>query len=517
MTRALSVEEAVRPYGTTDSGIVFVDGRRRRTTYTYDELARRIGAAGAQLRAKGVRPGSTVGMTILNDAASLAAALGVWAAGATLVSLPPPPRRKNADWYRQMLSPVLGRLECDTIIASADQTEMYAATSSVIPYEVLEGGDDARPPEEPVPDIALIQFTSGSVGNPKGVALRGSAVAGHVVAIADALELYAERDVSVTWLPLYHDMGFIGFHLVPLFARVTQLIGKPTSFVLNPSSWFDLLQSEGATITGAPNFAFRLAAQAAEGQDFDLSRLRRCLCGAERVHWETLVEFHRVTAPMGLTWEAIMPVYGMAEASLAVSFPPMDRGPVRSTNGQVSVGSPLPGVEIRLEEADGPSGISIRSPWLFDGYHLSDRFEPSDEWFPTKDVGFVEGGELFVIGRQDDVVISAGRNIFAEDVEAVVTRAVQDVHACAAFRSEDGERFGVVLEIRPAEPEVLESHARTVQKVVTEVLGIRVSPVIVVRPWTIPRTSSGKVKRSASRRAHAEGAFASRSILGEFS
>jgi fatty-acyl-CoA synthase len=365
-----------------------------------------------------------------------------------------------------------------------------------------------------VPERALVQFSSGSTGSPKGIVLSARAIAGHVASVVDALEIDGERDHCLSWLPPYHDMGFVGFWLTPLVSRTELTLVTPRHFARRPMSWMDLCARDRATITAAPDFAYRLATLTLAHHPLagDLRTLRVCMSGGERVSWATLTGFAEAFESFRLRWEALLPVYGLAEATLAVSFPPLDRGPIRDGTGAVALGRPLPDLEVRERDLPGrDSTLDLRGPWLLDGYlDGNEVLAATDEngWFATNDVGYLHDGEIHVQGRADETVIVRGRNVFAEDVEAVaMSVAEQQGIAAAAFRSADtDDRFGLAIELAGTANEAPRL-AREMQRAVTLALEAKISPVVMLTPRSIPRTTSGKVRRGACRELSSSGGW----------
>jgi fatty-acyl-CoA synthase len=443
--------------------------------------------------------------------------MGIWAAGSTVVSVPVPPRR-SASLHARHFGELLRAAQCAFVLA---------ADIDVIPAEAGPRGQDG-PRIVPLVDLcrgvsaesetladvsldgtALVQFTSGSVSAPKGVAISAARLAGHMHVLEYELELDQQRDRIVSWLPLYHDLGLLGMFLSALAARIDLVLMPPSMFSFGPSRWLTTVARASGTITAAPNFAYRMAASVPYDDDLDLSCVRLCLSGGERLSWQSLMDFYLATESYGLRWNALTPSYGLAESVVGSTKTPLGRGPIRGPDGHVSAGRPLRG--LRLEAPDGvPAGpIRLAGDWVFDGYHTVDGYvaTPAGDWFDTGDHGFVHDGEIYVLGRRDEVMHSAGRNIFAEDVEtAVYDAGGVGVKCCAAFRlSGADQQFGLMIEI-PARPRRSpDTVAAQMRAAVNVALGVRVHTVLVVRPGTIPRTTSGKVQRSRCRDLHARG------------
>ena len=503
------LEEVVRPVGVAHTSVTFVDGQGRESTFTYGELAARIAAAAGELAAAGVEEGDAVATVMGNDLDSVVTALGVWAAGATLVSLPPPPAR-GLDMYRAGFAPVAARVGCRVAVGSPLLAEALGGVEQLLPPGRLLASERSDP-VRPAARVALIQFTSGSLGAPKGVALSSDTLAGHVLAFCRTVEGVPFTDRLVTWAPLYHDMGLVSTFLSSFAYRLPLLVMQPAGFVVHPAGWLRRCESFQATMTVGSEFAFRLAARAQRGAALDLSRLRLCVTGGEPVSGTTLERFH---AALGgsLRWEALTPGYGLAEASAAVTVGRLGRGPVIAADGAVSCGVPMEGAAVRVGET-----IEVGGSWLADGYVTADGTVPlpgGGEWFVTSDRGRLEEGELYVLGRTDQVVVTAGRNHFPEDVEAAALKVTAGTaFAVSAFRSEDPSRFALAIEVPDLDPQEAPLLARRLQGEILAAVGVRVGPVLVLRPWTIPRTTSGKVRRGECGRLLAEQAWPERKLL----
>jgi fatty-acyl-CoA synthase len=518
---ALTLGQVVRPFGETNRGITFLDGPRRQTL-SYDELAARAAAVAATLRGRGVRPGDRVAVTAGNNLDSVLAIMGIWAAGAAVVSVPKPSRRDTqqfTDRFRRLLS----SCGCGFVVVDEPGSKLETlcedgAGPRAIPAAALRDlpGRPSGDKEGEAGDLALIQFTSGSTSAPKGVAIGSQALARHAHMIGIESRVTPDERM-VSWLPLYHDMGLVAMFLNALYHRVDLVLMPPSSFVFGPSRWLGTMAAERGTYTAAPDFAYRMAATVPYDPGLDLSGVRVALSGGERVSWHTLQDFFRATEPIGFPPRAVTPVYGLAENVAAVTG---RFGAMAGPADHVSNGAPLAGVSVRAPEGLPPGPVHIKSDYLFRGYYTVDGFDPApaDGWYDTGDDGFISGGELFVVGRRAEVASIAGRNVFAEDIEAAVRDADGlGIRTCAAFRI-PGEvpRFGLMAEVPPhgasAPEEITELGART-RAAVTDAIGVRVRPVLLVRASTIPRTPSGKVQRAHCRALHAEGQLGRR-LLG---
>jgi len=381
-------------------------------------------------------------------------------------------------------------------------------------------------------DIAFLQFTSGSTSAPKGVMVtfRNLAVNSHAI-MFDGLRSTPD-DRGVSWLPLYHDMGLIGFVIAPLYALVPVMFLPTTAFIRRPSLWLDAIHRFRGTITFAPNFAYSLAARAVtevQSAAWDLSCLRALGCGAEPIQADVLRAFLRRFAKQGLRPESVLPSYGMAEATLAITFSDIDAplltdrvdldamraGVARPTEAGaalelVACGRPFPGHELAIVGPDGArlgergvGEVWVRGPSVTAGYYNNP--EATEEafgggWLRTGDLGYLAGGELYICGRAKDLIILGGKNYYPQDLERVVSRVegIRDGQ-CVAFSRLDasgGEQAVVVAESRRASAALVQA----VMRAVRAEIGVQLADVVLIKRGTLAKTSSGKVRRREMKR-----------------
>src|SRR5215468_5787707 len=359
-------------------------------------------------------------------------------------------------------------------------------------------------------DTAFIQYTSGSTGNPRGVVLSHANVTQTVSFMAEAAQLTRE-DVVVSWLPLYHDMGLIGCAFTPPSIGAPLWLLPPD--LKNPRTWLEVVTRVKATFTVSPDFGFRNCVRnIGDTTGIDLSSLKQALSGAEAVRLSTIEAFEKKFDCPNL----ISPCYGLAEATLAVAIWPR-RTPLRlDTSGKfLSVGPPCRGVSVRIVDEAGPVGpgmegeICVQSPGVMQGYYRNPeatrRVLSPDGWLRTGDLGFLDHeGFLFVTGRLKDLIILGGANIVPTDVEEIVDH-VPGVRYSAAVGIESertgSQRLHVVAEVREgaAEAEAWSGLIREIVQRVHRGRGVRPARVLLVRPGTIPKTSSGKIQRARLR------------------
>jgi acyl-CoA synthetase (AMP-forming)/AMP-acid ligase II len=392
-------------------------------------------------------------------------------------------------------------------------------------------------------DLALIQFSSGTTVDPKPVALEQRAVLAQVAALNSFWRHTPESPQSgVSWLPLYHDMGLIGGVFPALALDATMTLLPPERFVARPALWLRALSRHGATISVAPNFAYALATERIADEELagcDLSRWWLALCGAETVEAETLRRFADRFARWGFRREALTPVYGLSEAALAVTFGTLDDSfrvlrcdrealaerdeAVAAAGGRelVSVGRPLPGFAIELRDEAGAAvgerrvgRLFVAGPSLFRGYFGRPEATAralTNGWLDTGDLGFLADGELFLTGRAKDVLILRGRNHSPADVEQAIDDLVELRRGCAAavsYHPEGGTTDRLLLFVehrRGARAEERQSLPARAREAVLQATGLAVDEVHVLAPGTLPRTSSGKIRRGETLRRHLAG------------
>ena len=412
----------------------------------------------------------------------------------------------------------------DTILEQADDDDDERASLS-IPQLV------APKPEDP----ALIQYTSGSTGNPKGVLLTHANVTANIHAAGLASHV-SRSDSMTSWLPLYHDMGLVGGLLFAIYWRMRLVLMSPTAFLMRPSRWLWAFHNHKTTLTAAPNFAYALCVRRvrpADRQGLDLSSWRLALNGAEPVNQKTVSQFIETFAPHGFRPETMYPVYGLAESVVAVTFPTpgdplrfesVDRselasGSVVPAEGEgavvlACVGKAVPGHSVMVADENGHEladcevgHIVVRGPSLMQGYYKDPNASGKvlrDGWLWTGDLGYVKDGGLYVAGRVKDLIIVRGKNFYAEDIERVA-EAVEGARSggtvAFAVYDEDAARDVVVIVCETkVESEAAESKmAEAILESVGQTCGLTVDEVVFVSPGTIPKTSSGKRQRSLTR------------------
>ncbi|MBS4729181.1 fatty acyl-AMP ligase [Mycobacterium sp. SM1] len=510
--------------------------------HTWGEVHERARRVAGGLAAAGVGHGDAVGVLAGAPVEIAPTAQGLWMRGASLTMLhQPTPRTDMAVWAEDTTT-VIDMIEAKAVVVSDPFLPAVRLLADkgvkVLTVKQLLASEPTDPVDTDEDDLALMQLTSGSTGSPKAVQITHRNVSANAEAMFIGAKYDVETDVMVSWLPCFHDMGMIGFLTVPMYFGAELVKVTPMDFMRDTLLWAKLIDKYRGTMTAAPNFAYalfarRLRKQAKPGQ-FDLSTLRFALSGAEPVDPADVEDLIDAGRPFGLKPEAILPAYGMAETTLAVSFSPCGAGlivdevdadllgalhrAVPATKGNVrrlaSLGPPLDGFEVRIVDEDGtvlpPRGVGVielRGESLTPGYLTMGGFMPAQDehgWYDTGDLGYqMENGHIVVCGRVKDVIIMAGRNIYPTDIERAAGRVEGVRPGCAvAVRLDAGhsrESFAVAVESNswqdPAEVRRIEH--QVAHEVLAEV-DVRPRNVVVLGPGTIPKTPSGKLRRSTS-------------------
>ena len=525
-------------------GYRFLDRRGRERPLGFDELAEGAARFARALQEAGVGRGDRVALVLPTSPGLLQAFFGCHLAGAVPAPLYPPVRLGRLEEYRDRSVALLQRLQAVVVVSDRRVRRVLGevvaganAQCGLLLIETMLQG--ASPPwsslHRPTPgELALVQFSSGTTGLPSAVGLTHGQLLANVDAILGALpEAVVERG-GVCWLPLYHDMGLVGCVMTALRARRWMTLLDPGHFLAHPVVWLEAISRYGAGISPAPDFAYsrcldRVTDEAAER--LDLSSWGAALDGAEPIAAATLRRFGDRFGRRGLPAEALTPVYGLAEASLGVCFGRLDapfavtrfdrdalqRGHVVPALGVqpavelVSVGRPLAGMEVEIRDACGVGGelgsvghIWARGPSITSGYVCGRATPLRDGWIDTGDLGFLWGGELHVCGRAKDVIILRGRNHAPQPLERACDSVPGVRTGCAVAVGDvgsDGERLLVFVEQR----EETEDMAEACRRAILASTGLDPHLVVVLEPGTLPRTSSGKLRRGEALRRWHEG------------
>jgi len=545
VTRSTSLLPRLEATAETRHSITFVgsagaDGRERVEWSRLHEDARAMAAA---LQARGVGPGSHVALLGPTTRPFVTAIQATWLAGATVVVLPLPMRLASIEDFVAQTRRLIVHADAQIVVIDAQLSEFLdpqPGDPPIVQLDELRGTPDSydRPADDP-DALAILQFTSGATADPKGVMVPHRCMTANLDAAVEAAAFDPDVDRAVAWLPLYHDMGLIGLLGAPMLHGVDLVLASPQDFLAAPARWMEWISEFGGTATAGPNFAYALAARALRRLDrLDLSRWRLALNGAEPIDPNAVEAFLAAGARHGLDQSAAFCVFGMAEATLAVAFPtpgsgmqvdtidqrvletdryaaPVDGG---GTDGNVRrlprLGRPVPGLEMRVcDPATGQAmhdrevgEVELRGSSITPGYYDHPEATAASrrgDWFRTGDLGYVVDGELVVCGRIKDVIIVGGRNVFPEDVERAA-ESVTGVRAgnVIAFGTEGRRgREAVVVVAETKHDEIAPIRAAVAARV-TDAVGVPPEDIVLVRPGTLPKTSSGKPQRSLCRRRY---------------
>src|SRR5882762_12784 len=550
------------------------DAGERSFTLTFGELYAAGQRCAAELGRRGVPAGGRVALMLPTSRAFFVSYAGILLAGAIPVPIYPPFRADRIEEYAARQSAILNNAEV-CLLLTFRRAEAVArllrprvrSLSGVVDAEKLIDAADKAPPLSPgaLPlhvtgsrarqgsDLALLQYTSGSTGDPKGVMLTHANLLANIRAIGEAVQL-GRDDVGVSWLPLYHDMGLIGAWLSLLYFGIPLVVMSPLAFLTRPERWLQAFHKHRGTITAAPNFAYELCVRKIADKDIkgvDLSSWRAALNGAEPVNPETLERFAERFASYGFRREAQLPVYGLAEAALGVTIPPLNRGPLvdrveRETftsQGRampaaredetaiafVSSGKALPRHEVCIVDENGnevpdraEGFLWFRGPSATGGYYRNPKATeallprgPATHagefaWVDSGDRAYRADGEIYVTGRVKDIIIKGGRNLYPHEVEELAARVDGIRKGCiVAFGLTDEatgtEKLVVVAETRERDAARRAALASAVTDLVSRGLGLPPDRVELIPPGSIPKTSSGKLRREETRQLYLAG------------
>ena len=547
---AATVVEALRWHverGADRAHIHLRDDDGGETPLSYGWLWEEAARVAAGLGARGLRRGDTVAIMLRTERRFFPTFIGTLMAGCVPVPLYPPFRPDRIAEYARRQVAILQNAGARLLVTFRDVERLAGLLTRQVPsLEAVAGADaladEPRPPLPVTTDHpALIQYTSGSTGDPKGVLLSHGNLLANVRAIEQRLAV-GPGDVAVSWLPLYHDMGLIGAWLGALYFGIPLALMSPLAFLARPVRWLRALHAHRGTLSPAPNFAFDLCATRipdGELDGLDLGSVRVLLNGSEAVLPETIRRFVERFEPYGLDPAAVLPVYGLAECTVGLSTPPLGRRPridpvdraafqasgraVPAPEGDaralrfVSCGRALPGHELQVADGSGRRAperregrVRFRGPSATRGYYRNPAatrgLVGDDGWLETGDLGYVAGGELFLTGRSKDLIITGGSNLYPHEAEAAAGAVPGIRTGCvAAFGAPDAERgterFVIVAETRRTQPDERAALRRAVTRSVIDALGVAPDRVVLAPPGAVAKTSSGKIRRAATRDA----------------
>jgi len=544
---ARTIGDFVDAARSTERGMTFLEDPDA-PVHTYAGIREAVLRTAAGLRGLGIAEGERVALIVPGQYDFVRTFLGTIVAGLVPVPLAPPFVGQLSD-YRNSVEHILRVADVSLLIGHEQVVAEMKRDAKprglrCLTTEQALGLSPAADEATLLPDdIAFIQFTSGSTSDPKGVTVTHRNLSSNVDAIArEGARLNVETDRCVSWLPMFHDMGLIGFVIVPLAMQIATWYIPTLEFLRRPAVWCRVMNDVRGTVSFAPNFAYARIARRMlpdEAAALDLSSWRIAGCGAEPVSARGLRSFAEALAPAKFPPRAFLPAYGLAESTLAVTFadidaPPtvtaFDRGdltralatPVRGTEANavelVALGRPFAGHELRIVDLVGnvlperrEGEIQLRGPSVSPGYFRDAAHTDAaldDGWLMTGDLGFVHDGQLYVTGRTKDTVIINGRNYQPQDIEEVVGEQ-EDVRAgrVVAFGIEDDDRVALVVALEAEAEADLERLQRSVRSAVTRRSGLRVVRIVVLESGAVAKTSSGKVRRSHMRRGYEDGSL----------
>ncbi len=529
-----------------NKSITFVSGPDGPVTVSYRQLHDDAKAMAASFQARGVRVGDHIAILGPTTRQLVTAIQATWLAGAAAVVLPLPMRLGSLDEFVAATRARIVASESVIVVVDADLAafvDHQAGDPPLLSFaDLVVGTDGYVPPSAWVrpsieaTNLAILQFTSGSTADPKGVMLPHAQVCANVDAIAAGALLDPDVDVLVSWLPLYHDMGLIGLLTLPMTTGTDLVLAPPQDFIASPGRWLQWISDYRGTATAGPNFSYALAARAMTRMEgIDLSSWRLGLNGAEPVDPTAVEAFLAAGARHGLRADSVFPAFGMAEACVAVAFPTPGSGlqvdivdkQVLETNSYAApvaadapharrlakLGAPVQGLELRIvDPSDGHvmaerevgelqvSGTSVTTGYFRRPEATEATFDGA--WLRTGDLAYLVGGQLVVCGRIKDIIIVGGRNVFPEDVERALA-GIEGVRVgnviAFGIPNVNRSREGIVV---VAEVKVDADHDRLrteVSRRVRETIGFAPDDIVLVSPGTLPKTSSGKLQRSACR------------------
>ena len=520
---------------------------------TYRRLWDSAAAIAGTLQHAGLEPGEAVALMLPTGREYFFTFYAVLLAGAVPVPIYPPVRRTQLEDHLRRQSTILSNCRAAMLVTVADAKPVARLlTSQVDSLRHVFSVDELTEKDWPCDiatrrgsDTGFLQYTSGSTGDPKGVVLSHANLLANIRGDGGAMRA-SSADVFVSWLPLYHDMGLIGAWLGSLYHAPKLVIMSPLTFLSRPERWLWAVHRYGGTLSAAPNFAFDLCVRRVEDkaiEGLDLSSWRVVANGAEAISPATMTAFSAHFSDYGFDPNAMMPVYGLAECSVGLTFPPPGRGPridvidrdvlardqaARPLEADdtatpidiVGCGMPLPQHEIRVvDDSDrelperSQGRLQFRGPSATSGYFRNPEKTAAlirNGWHETGDLAYIAGGELFITGRSKDLIIRAGRNIYPSELEHVIGELDGIRNGCVAvFGSHDPvsgtERLVVIAETRRQQEAQREALRAAIGELAVDIVAGPPDDTVLVTPNTVLKTSSGKIRRSATRDLYESG------------
>jgi len=532
--------------------IVLLEDGERAEPMTYGDLRSEAGGIAAGLAGLGIGAGEAVAIMLPTSRDFFRVFFGVLLAGAVPVPIYPPARPSQIEDHLRRQSGILANCEARALVTIPEaqpvagllRDRVPSLERILVPSQLVTPDFAAALPSRGTQDLALLQYTSGSTGNPKGVTLTHANVLANLRAMGQAVGA-GSSDVFVSWLPLYHDMGLIGAWLGGLYYAFPLVVMPPTAFLTRPSRWLHAIHRYRGTLSSAPNFAYEVCATRVDERDLaglDLGSWRLAFNGAEPVSPGTLSRFAGRFAKYGLRPEALAPVYGLAECAVGLAFPPTERGPrvdrvdrqefarsgralpARSEDPNPlrfpGCGQPLPGHQMRIVDEGGrelpertEGRIEFRGPSATAGYFRNPEATRrlfDGDWLDTGDLGYFAEGEIHLTGRVKDVVIRGGQHVHPFELEEAVGNLAGVRKGCVAvFGVSDPvagtERIVVLAETRVADLQARSKLRTEIAELALTLLGTPADDIVLAPAHTVLKTSSGKIRRAASRELYERG------------
>lgn len=533
-----------------DKGFVFVRADGSERYFPWNELASEAERRAAAFHARGLKKGDRLAIAVPDPDEFVLSFVGAVLGGIVPVPMSPQLTFKNIESYHDTIAHIANasgasmlltttntRQYVDPIVPRVASLAQGVVTVDELAETAKSVGDTKVDVKVDPSDLAFLQFTSGSTSRPKGVVVTHNNLAWNSESfMIHGLKKDSSFDKGVTWLPLFHDMGLIGFVIGTLFTDIPVVFIPTASFVRNPRIWLDKIHQHKGTITYGPNFAYALVSKRVKEKDvaeLDLSSLRRTGCGAEPIQAKTLREFADKLRPAKFDPKSFLPSYGMAEATLAITFVPTDSGvrtdtvvkesletkkaePASEGQELVNCGRPFPEHEIAVVDPETGKRLGereigeiiTRGPSVCAGYYLEPELTKAafkDGWLHTGDLGYLVNGEVFICGRLKDMIIVRGRNFYPNDIEWVVSElpGVRRGNVVAFGVDVNGEeQLVVAAEGFGSEADTLKT---TIAQAVVESFSLTAHEVVIVPQGTLPRTSSGKPQRRKTKDLYLNG------------
>ena len=508
-------------------------------------------AVAATLQSLGIVPGDHVAILGPTSRALMTIVRGCWLAGAASMVLPLPMRMASLDAFVESTRARIRHGEAKLILIDDLLADFYQAApgdppikpmAAVMPGAGRPTGDRLELPADDPERLVILQYTSGSTSEPKGVMIPDRVLCANIDASCEAAEL-TQSEVMVSWLPLYHDMGLVGFLSIPMLKGVQLVQAAPQDFMAHPGSWMQWISDWKGTATAGPNFSWVLATRALKRmKDIDLSSLTLALSGAEPVDPVAVEAFVNEASRFGFRAGSVFPAFGMAEVAIGGAFPKRHRGLVCDSvdrivlereriakevdpndDDQVHVrrlpllGRAVPGLEMKIVDPETKTELPerhvgellLRGTSVTPGYYkrpdaTSAMFH--DGWLCTGDLAYTLDGELVICGRIKDVIIVGGRNVFPEDIERAVG-TIDGVRAgnVIAFGIDGYKGKETVIVVAEVKDVDLDRVRADIHHSALEVSGLPPRDVMLVKPGTLPKTSSGKLQRAKCRELYLDG------------